>query len=143
MDVPLRLPRIRRAPIPDDAVLVVRGDDLDPATARQQAETFRRRFPDWGRYGLSAYHARSEDEIDDLAADQLERFPLLALFRRTDLEAAGFETVPTFRTPHVTIAFTGEPDERLRVLDTLRVVVRPNPYHDPEPASDHERGRTR
>src|SRR4051812_23069514 len=77
---PLRAPRIRRAPVPDDAVLVVRGDDLDPATSRVQAELFRRRFPDWGRYGLSAYYARNRTEIDDLAADQLERFPAVAIF---------------------------------------------------------------
>src|SRR3954464_4768018 len=63
---PLRAPRIRRAPVPDDGVLVVRGDDLDPRTSRVQAELFRRRFPDWGRYGLSAYYARDRTEIDDL-----------------------------------------------------------------------------
>lgn len=54
MTVPL-LPRIRRAPLPDDAVIVVRGDDLDPATAQRQASQFRRRYPDWERWGLSAY----------------------------------------------------------------------------------------
>lgn len=70
---PLRAPRIRRAPIPDDAVLVVRGDDLDPTTSQHQAEAFLRRFPDWGRYGLSAYYARDDAEVADLAADQLER----------------------------------------------------------------------
>jgi hypothetical protein len=102
---PLRAPRIRRAPIPGDAVLVVRGDDLDHTTSQHQAEAFLRRFPDWGRYGLSAYYARDDAEVDDLAADQLERFPVLAVLTVADLEADGFMVVPTFRTPHVTIAF--------------------------------------
>jgi len=31
--------------------------------------SFLRRFPDWGRYGLSGYYARDDAEVDDLAAD--------------------------------------------------------------------------
>jgi hypothetical protein len=93
-----RIPRIRRAPLPDDALIVVRGDDLDPAASRHQANVFRRRFPDWGRWGLSAFYARSDAEIEDLAADQLERFPLLGCYRVNDLRASGFEIWPTFRT---------------------------------------------
>ncbi|MGH8993310.1 MAG: hypothetical protein ACRDZ7_17515 [Acidimicrobiia bacterium] len=101
--------------------------------SRHQAEGFLRRYPDWGRYGLSAYYARNLVEVDDLAADQLERFPLLALFRIADLREAGFEVVPTFRTPHVTIAFTGALDRRLDDLVALRLELRENPYHDVEP----------
>lgn len=127
------MPRIRRAPIPDDASLVVRGDDLDPSTARTQAEAFRDRFPDWARYGISAYFARSDAEIDDLAADQLERFPSLLILSHVELVRAGFDVVPTFRSPHVTIAFGGDVDERLAALGRLRVEVRTNPYHDREP----------
>jgi hypothetical protein len=78
---------------------VVRGDDLDPDVGRHQAEAFLRRFPDWGRYGLSAFYARNEAEVDDLAGGQLERFPLLGLFRVADLEENGFNLVPTFRQP--------------------------------------------
>lgn len=126
-------PRIRRAPIPNDAVLVVRGDDLNPDTARGQAEAFRRRFPVWQRWGLSAYYARSEDEINDLAEDQLERFPILVVLAIDSLIEAGFEIVPTFRTPHVTIAFDGDLDAGLAVLVELGADARPNPYHEHEP----------
>jgi len=70
--------RMRRAPIPHVAVLVVRGDDLNPDTARAQAMAFRR-FPGWGPWRPSDSYARSEAEIDDTAADQLERFPLLVV----------------------------------------------------------------
>ncbi len=92
-------PRVRRAPIPDDAVLVVRGDDLDPDTAKGQAEAFRRRFPAWHRWGLSAFYTRSDDEVDDLAADQLERFPVRVVLPIGRLVEAGFQILPTFRTP--------------------------------------------
>jgi hypothetical protein len=124
---------VRRAPIPDDAVLVVRGDDLNPETARSQAVAFRRRFPDWSRWGLSAFYARSDAEIDDLAADQLERFPVLVVFATGQLRAAGFDVVPTFRTPHVTIAFDGDLDVALGRLVALGTNRRPNAYHDEEP----------
>ena len=49
------MPRIRRAPIPDDASLVVRGDDLDPSTAREQAEAFASASLIGIATGLSAY----------------------------------------------------------------------------------------
>jgi hypothetical protein len=42
------VPRIHRAALLADAVIVVRGDDLDPATSRRQALLFRCRYPDWG-----------------------------------------------------------------------------------------------
>ena len=81
-----------------------------------------------------ALYARSDDEVDNLAADQLERFPVFVMFRIGDLEAAGFDVVPTFRTPHVTIAFTTDLDEALGTLLHLGTDRRPNPYHEPEPA---------
>lgn len=130
--IPLRGPRIRRAPVPEDAQVVVRGDDLDPEMSRHQAESLLRRFPDWGRYGLSGYYARNEAEVNDLAADQLERFPLLGLFSIGELQDAGFEVVPTFRSPHVTIAFAGDLADGLDRLAGLRLDLRANPYHDAE-----------
>lgn len=137
---PIRGPRIRRAAVPTEADVVVRGDDLDPTLVRRQAEAFRRRFPDWGRYGLSAFYAADEPEIDDLGAAQLERFPVLLVLRVADLRAAGLEVVPTFRTPHVTIAFTAELDEGIAVLEALRVDRRANPYHGREPDGIEEEG---
>ena len=127
-------PRVRRAPIPDDAVLVVRGDDLDPDTAKAQAEAFRRRFPTWHRWVLSAFYARSDDEIDDLAADQLERFPVLIVLPVRGLVERRFQILPTFRTPHVPIAFDGDLGEWLSRLENLGTDRRPNPYHEPESA---------
>ena len=131
--MPDQEPRVRRASIPDDAVLVIRGDDLGQGSGRAQAVAFRRRFPGWDRWGLSAYYARSEAEIDDLAGDQLERFPELVVLAMSALDQAGFEIVPTFRTPHVTIAFGGDLDGRLHELERLGTDRRSNPYHDPEP----------
>ena len=83
-----RHPRVRRSPLPADALIVVRGDDLMDGSSLVQAEMFRRRYPDWGRWGLSGFYARNDSEVDDLAGDQLERFPLLRLYRPLTLAAA-------------------------------------------------------
>ena len=79
------------------------------------------------------YYARNDREVDDLAADQLERFPVLALFGISKLEAHGFKVVATFRTPHVTVAFEGDLSSRLVELATLARRSMPNPYHEAEP----------
>lgn len=73
----------------------------------------------------------NDAEIDDLAADQLDRFPE-CLYRVTDLEAAGFLIVATFRTPHVTIAFDGDLDTGLRALAHTVHEQRASPYHGPD-----------
>lgn len=130
----LRGPRIRRADIPAETPMVVRGDDEDRAALRAHAMAFRSRFPHWGRYGVSAYLARDEAEIDDLAADQLERFALLGVYPIDSLRGAGFLVVPTFRTPHVTIAFAGDVDVWIGRLLDVRSELRPNPYHEHEPS---------
>lgn len=124
-------PRIRRVPIPARAVLVVRGDELDPAVIRADATRFRRRFPAWGRFGVSAFVAADEDEVDALCETKLRAWSTVVVFTRSALEAAGIEVVPTFRVPHVTLV---DPSvdaltQKLLLCDH-RVVV--NPYHEPE-----------
>lgn len=100
------VPRIRRAPIPADAWLVVRGvADSEPEVSLRQAELFRRRFERWGRYGLSAFYARSDDEVLDLGEDRLSTFATLFVYHLADVAGAGFDVVATFRSPHVTITF--------------------------------------
>ncbi len=131
-----RVPRIRRAPLPADAVVVVRGDPGDERIIREQADMFRRRFPDWGRWGLSAFYACSDDEIDDLAFDRLHQFGVLRVYRVADLEAAGFELVPTFRTPHVTVAWASDFDEGLGRLASACHQERGNPYHERDRPED-------
>lgn len=124
-----RVPRIRRTPLADDALIVVRGDDLVEGAAGPQAIEFRRRYPDWHRWGLSGFHARNETDIRLLAEDRLERFPMLRLYSMATLTTAKFEVVPTFRTPHVTIAFEGDLEDGLRRLWNADHETRSNPYH--------------
>ena len=101
--MPEAVPRIRSGPIPDDAVVVIRGED-PTAVLRADARRFRRRFPDWNRYGLSGFVARDAGEVDALCETRLIEWTRVRTFRRLALEAAGIEVVPTFRTPHATLA---------------------------------------
>jgi len=136
---PIGGPRIRRAPIPADAVLVVRGESGSPSITRTQAQRFLRAFPDWGRYGLSAFSARDDSEVDDLSLHQLKAFGTLRLIRIVDLLDAGFEVVPTFRTPHVTIAFAGDLAGALDRFENVESERRANRYHQQQP--DTQEGR--
>lgn len=126
-------PRIRHAAIPSDAMLVVRGvAEIEPETSIRQARLFRRRFPVWRRFGLSAYYARSDDEVLDLGEDRLEAFETMFVDQLADVLAAGFEVVPTYRSPHVTITFYDDVERGVaRLLKVAhRTVV--NPAHRKE-----------
>ena len=122
------VPRIRRGTIPAEAVLVVRGDDR-MASLAADARRFLRRFPDWNRFGVSAFVARDADEVDALCETRLAPWLTVRVFRRAVVEAAGVEVVPTFRTPHVTLAHS-DLDELLDRLARCEHEVLHNPYHE-------------
>lgn len=123
------MPRVRLRSVPDEAVLVVRGDELDPDVLRVDASNFRERFRDWNRYGISAFLAADDTEVDALCAARLIRFSTVVIFRAADLLALGVELVPTFRTPHVTLCHVGL-DELIDGLRSCEHQTRPNPYHE-------------
>ena len=124
-----RVPRVRRLPIPNDALLVVRGDELDAEILRADARRFRRRFVGWDRFGVSALVATNDAEVLTLCESRLERFPLVVVYRRLDLETAGLEVVPTFRTPHVTLAHQ-DLEALVTVLLTCEHRVLENPHFE-------------
>ena len=106
--------RQRREPVPQDALVVVRGGALDAETLRRDAmRTFRR----FGEHGVSVLAAPDESALDDLASTILVRWDVLVLITAGTIRAAGLELRPTFRHPHYTVML---PD-----LD--RDVLRPGP----------------
>ena len=126
--VPLGGPRVRRTSRPIGPT-IVRGELGDLEADRLQCLDFLKRYEAWGRFGLSAFEFIGPSDLDRIAARQLERFPALSLFEVATLVHAGFEVVPTFRTPHVTVAFVGDVRHRLEVLTSMRVEIRANAYH--------------
>jgi hypothetical protein len=124
-----RTPKVRRAPLPDEAVLIVRGDVLDGELLRADATRFSRRYPEWDRTGVSGYYARDENEIGALCQTKMVNFETVVVFTWQDLQHHGIDVVGTFRTPHVTLA--------ARDIQTLVAAligcphqVRDNPYHE-------------
>ena len=102
-----------------------RAGNFNPAGA-----ALPKKVPRLGRYGLSAFYARSDDEVLDLAEDRLDQFETLFTYRIGDLIDAGFEVVPTYRSPHVTtIAFYDEPDVAVHRLLAVDHRVLPNPAY--------------
>lgn len=114
-----------------EAVLVVRGDDLEAVVAAD-ARRFRRRFAAWGRYGVSAFVARDAAEVDALCESRLVAWASVLVFPRGELEEAGVELIATFRTPHVTLAHVAL-DELVRGLSQCEHAVVVNPYHERDP----------
>ena len=123
-----RTPRVRQAPLPDDAVLVVRGDVLDGELLRADAARFSRRYPEWDRTGVSAYYARDENEVGALCQTKMINFETVVVFAIGDLERNGIDVVATFRTPHVTLA-ARDIQTLLAALVGCPHQVRGNPYY--------------
>jgi hypothetical protein len=98
------VPRLRLSSVAPAPLLVVRGDELTPEILRADARRFFRRYQAWGMYGVSAFAAADEPEVDAICETRLERFNVVVVFERPDLERAGIEIAPTFRRPHVTLA---------------------------------------
>lgn len=55
----------------------------------------------------------------------------MAVFSRAELEEAGVEVVPTFRTPHVTLAHGDLTMLVERLMNCAHTTI-VNPYHEPE-----------
>lgn len=92
--------RVRREQLADDALVVVRGDDLSVPLIRRDALRAYRRFRE---YGVSVLGASDGDALDALAAGVLIRFEVLTLMRVGTIRAAELEVRPTFRRPHYSI----------------------------------------
>ncbi|MGH9189983.1 MAG: hypothetical protein ACRD0Q_08135 [Acidimicrobiales bacterium] len=75
--------------------------------------------------------ARDASEVDALCETRLVAWARVLVFRRHAVEAAGIELIPTFRTPHVTLAHA-ELAELLERLAGCEREILQNPYHEAE-----------
>ena len=123
------IPRIRRAPLPGTATLIVRGGVLSSTPLRQDALRFARRFSTWKKFGVSGFYAADAIEIDALTETKLHQFNTQVVFQRRQLENAGIQVVGTFRTPHVTLAHA-DLEHLLDGLMSCQQVECENPYYE-------------
>lgn len=80
---------------------------------------------------MSAFLAADSSEVDALCATRLVRFASVAVFTRASVIEAGLDVVPTFRTPHVTLAHD-DLDELVRRLLPCEHETLVFPYHEDE-----------
>jgi hypothetical protein len=128
-------PRLRKAGLPKDAVLAVRGNLLDADVLRADASLVSERYPTWELTGVSSFHARNSQEVAVLCETKLDRFAVVFTFRRADLESAGVQILATYRTPHVTLA-AASADRLIDMLENCPHERLQNPYHEPEGQED-------
>lgn len=98
-------------------VVLVRGGVDTPEKLRAHAEDMARRFVWRGEpaTGVSAFGAPLEN-VHEVLADKLTSYPHYRLVHVAALRHAGFEVLPTFRSPHVTILL---PDVEAATLAAL------------------------
>lgn len=112
---------LRRDEIVSGDVVVVRGGLDTSAKILGHAEDLARRFTWRGApaVGVSAFGSRIA-AINDVLSDKLVSYPKYRLAQVGALREAGFEVLPTFVAPHVTIVLPDLDDKTLdRLLDTF------------------------
>ncbi|MHB8670768.1 MAG: hypothetical protein ACYDAD_09455 [Acidimicrobiales bacterium] len=119
--------RVRSEDLADDALIVVRGGDLDPAVLRADAVAAHARF---GEYGVSVFAVADEPALDELARHRLAQFDVLVLMTAGAIREAGLELRPTFRRPHYTILIP-DLDRDIERLVACENVRRANPHYVP------------
>lgn len=120
--------RVRREPVPDDDLFLVRGDELEAETLRRDAIRTYRRF---GEYGISVLGAMTETDIDDLAGGLLRRFEVLTVMTADALRRSGIDLRPTFRRPHYTLMLPDLDEDIFRLL-RCENECRVNDYYEAE-----------
>jgi hypothetical protein len=117
----------RSESLPNDAALVLRGDDLDPtallAAAKENAGIY-------GFYGLSVFVEVAGFSWDRIAGERLGRAQWLAIFTVSDLLAAGLDLWDMGRAPHYDVVHEECSELVFRFVGCPHRLVR-NPHYDP------------
>ncbi len=124
-------PRVRGTGVLPTGRLLLRGDAGDASIDRDQAVQFRRRYPDWGRWGLSFFGAADPPALRAVRVERLGRFRIVWILDPAQLISLGFSVVPTFRAPQVTVAWSGSLDRGLSDLLDAGRGWNDEPYHEP------------
>ena len=117
----------RGEPLPHDAALVLRGDQLGPAAL---AETAEENFDTYGFYGISVLVEVNGADWRTIAATKLARAEWLAMFTAGDLLAAGLELWGTGQSPHYDVVHSELAELVSKLVGRPHRLV-PNDHYEP------------
>ena len=120
--------RARRGePVPGEAVLVVRGDLLDPDVLRIDAVD---NFDVYGFFGVSVFAEVGGVDLNWIASHKLSRASWLVVFHAGEVLAAGLDLWDTGQSPHYDVVHD-QLDELVERLVACPHRVIPNPSGQP------------
>jgi len=127
-------PRVRPEAIADDRMIVVRGGPDNLASLARHAQRTSRAFlldgePLWGLSVMAALDDIGPASLAGILAGRMATYSSVHTPTAGGLTGVGFDLVPTFGRPHVTVRLaSADPRELERLLAALGP-ARPNPYH--------------
>ena len=119
----------RGEPLPHEAALVLRGDQLDPVAL---VGTAQENFDTYGFYGISVFVEVNGTDWRTIAATKLVRAEWLAIFAAGDLLVAGLELWDTGQSPHYDVVHSEVAELVTRLVGCPHRLVPNDDYEPPE-----------
>ena len=117
----------RGEPLPHDAAIVLRGDELDPGLL---TETAQENSVVYGFFGISVFVEVGGFSWETIASERLVRAEWLAIFTVGDLLRAGPELWDTGRAPHYDVVHERCAELVTRFVGCPHRLVE-NPHYEP------------
>ncbi len=117
----------RGEPLPHDAALVLRGDDLHPGLL---TETAQENSVIYGFFGISVFVEVDGFDWEAIASERLGRAEWLAIFTVGDLLQSGLELRDTGRAPHYDVVHERCTELVARLVGCPHRLVE-NPHYQP------------
>jgi hypothetical protein len=125
--------RLRRGePLPHDAALVLRGDDLDPSLLTESAQE---NSVIYGFFGISVFVEVGGFSWKTIASERLSRAEWIAIFTVGDLLVVGLGLWDTGRAPHYDVVHEQCSELVARFVGCPHRLVQNPQYQPPEGGS--------
>ena len=127
-------PRVRPEAIADDRMIVVRGGPDNVVSLARHARRTNRGYlldgePVWGVSVMAALDDIGPASLTGILAGRMATYPTVHTPTAGRLIVDGFDLLPTFGRPHVTVRLASADQGELERLLAALGPAQPNPYH--------------